>query len=176
MIFCLIRNFQIDLADNIALTDGVKDEIFLTESEDEEDLFSEDDVPSEQSSFDSLDDSVNSESLSEDNCDNDDDKMASEESFAEPIEGKAINSELLSKECLREPNDPEAINTSDGTLTQPESTCHVKTSAVTGTGLQELLQLIDRKLNGQETVVQRSYGTFDRKWRPSMDDEKAAEQ
>jgi hypothetical protein len=52
----------------------------------------------------------------------------------------------------------------------------VKTSAVTGTGLQELLQLIDRKLSGQETVVQRSDGIFDRKWRPSMDSEKAAEQ
>ncbi|KAM0915584.1 hypothetical protein ACQ4PT_010751 [Festuca glaucescens] len=167
---------KIDLVDKTALTDGVEDKIFLTEGEEEEDLFSENDVPSEQSSFDSLDDTVDSESLSEENCENDDDKMASEEPFAEPIEVKAMNSELVPKECFREPNGPEATSTSGDTLTQPESTCHVKTSAVTGTGLQELLQLIDRKLSGQETVVQRSYGIFDRKWKPSMDSEKAAEQ
>ncbi|CAM0875996.1 unnamed protein product [Alopecurus aequalis] len=163
---------KIDLVDNIALTDGVEDEIFLTESE-EEDLFSEDDVPSEQSSFDSLDDTLDLESLSENDCENGDDKLASEESCAEPIGMKTMSSELVPKED----NGPEAISTSGCALTQPESTCHVKTSAVTGTGLQELLQLIDGKLNGQQTVVQRSYGPFDRKWRPgSMDSEKAAEQ
>lgn len=165
---------KIDLVDNIALTDGIEDEIFLTEGEE---VFSEDDVSSEQSSFDSLDDTVDSESLSEKSCENDDDKMASAESIAEPIEMKAMNSELLPKDCFREPNGPEAISTSGCTLTEPVSTCHVKTSAVARTGLQELLQLIDTKLNGQQTVVQRSYGPFDRKWRPSsMDDEKAAEQ
>ena len=168
---------KIDLVDNIALTDGIEDEIFLTEGEEEEDLFSEDDVSSEQSSFDSLDDTVDSESLSEKSCENDDDKMASEESIAEPVEMKAMNSELLPEDRFRESNGPEAISTSACTLTEPVSTCHVKTSAVAGTGLQELLQLIDTKLNGQQTVVQRSYGPFDRKWRPSsMDDEKAAEQ
>ncbi|VAI01982.1 unnamed protein product [Triticum turgidum subsp. durum] len=167
---------KIDLVDNIALTDGIEDEIFLTEGEEEEDLFSEDDVSSEQSSFDSLDDTVDSESLSEKSCENDD-LMASKESIAEPIEMKAVNFELLPEDCFRESNRPEAISTSGCTLTEPVSTCHVKTSAVAGTGLQELLQLIDTKLNGQQTVVQRSYGPFDRKWRPSsMDDEKAAEQ
>ena len=163
--------FQIDLVDNISLTDGVEDKNFLTEGEEEEDLFSEDDVPSEQSSFDSLDDTLDLESLSENYNENGVDKLASEELFDEPIKMKAMT-ELVPKE----PNGPEAISTSGCTLTQPESTCHVKTSAVTGTGLQELLQLIDKKLNGQQTVVQRSYGTFDRKWRPcSMDSEKAAE-
>jgi hypothetical protein len=166
-------DFQIDLVDNIALTDGIEDKIFLTEGEEEEDLFSEDDMPSDQSSFDSLDDTVDLESLSEDNCENGVDKIASEESFAEPIEMKAMNTELVPKE----PNSLEATSTSSCTLTQPESTCHMKTSAVTGIGLQELLQLIDKKLNEQQTVVQRSYGPFDRKWRPSsMDGEKAAEQ
>jgi len=168
---------KIDLVDNIALTEGVEDKIFLTEGEEEEDLFSENDTTSEQSSFDSLDDAVYSESLSEESCENGDDKMGSEESFAEPGEMKAMNSELLPKECFGESNGPEAINTSGCTLTQTESTCHVKTSAVTGIGLQELLQLIDRKLNEKQTVVHRSYGPFDRKWRPSsMDGEKAAEQ
>lgn len=40
---------------------------------------------------------------------------------------------------------------------------HVKTSALTGVGLQELLELIDAKLSAQR-VVERS--SFDRKWRP----------
>uniref|UniRef100_A0A0A9D2R1 Uncharacterized protein n=1 Tax=Arundo donax TaxID=35708 RepID=A0A0A9D2R1_ARUDO len=88
---------------------------------------------------------------------------------------KAVNSELSWKECFGELSGPDA---NGYTSTQPMSTCHVKTSAVTGTGLQELLALIDRKLTEQQTIVQRSYGPFDRKWRPScsIDGEKAAEQ
>ncbi|KAJ1388029.1 P-loop containing nucleoside triphosphate hydrolase [Sesbania bispinosa] len=48
---------------------------------------------------------------------------------------------------------------------------HVKTSAFTGVGLQELLELIDKKLSSQDEklktaqVVERNI--FDRKWRPS---------
>ncbi|XP_061342791.1 GTP-binding protein At3g49725, chloroplastic [Gastrolobium bilobum] len=48
---------------------------------------------------------------------------------------------------------------------------HVKASAIMGIGLQELLELIDKKLSVQDEkskgaqVVERS--TFDRKWRPS---------
>ncbi|PIN13040.1 putative GTP binding protein [Handroanthus impetiginosus] len=62
-----------------------------------------------------------------------------------------------------------------GSRSQPESTCHVKTSAVTGVGLQELLELIDEKL-GSCQVVERSI--FDRKWRPPRreDNEIAIEQ
>ncbi|KAK4754151.1 hypothetical protein SAY87_002255 [Trapa incisa] len=51
----------------------------------------------------------------------------------------------------------------------------VKTSAVTGVGLQELLELMDEKLevlNGRaksEHIVER--GIFDRKWRPPRDGE-----
>lgn len=163
--------------DNNAVTDGVEDDIFLTEGEEEEDLFSEDDVPSEQSSL-SEDDGVSSEYLSAENSEDGDDEMPSKESFAEPVETKAMSSELLSKECFGELHDPKAITTNGCTLTQPISPCHVKTSAVTGTGLQELLELIDRKLMEQQTIVQRSYGPFNRKWRPScsMDGEKAAEQ
>jgi hypothetical protein len=49
--------------------------------------------------------------------------------------------------------------------------------AVAGMGLQELLALIDKKLAEQQTIVHRSYGPFDRKWRPcSMDSDKAAQQ
>lgn len=53
---------------------------------------------------------------------------------------------------------------------QGQSGPHVRTSAITGVGLQELLELIDEKLRIQdekmkaEKVVQR--GVFNRKWRP----------
>lgn len=51
---------------------------------------------------------------------------------------------------------------------RPESLEVVKTSAVTGVGLQELLELIDDKLK-RIRVVERS--SFDRKWRPPRRDE-----
>ncbi|KAL6498175.1 hypothetical protein OROGR_028572 [Orobanche gracilis] len=50
-----------------------------------------------------------------------------------------------------------------GSESQLESTCHVKTSAMTRVGLQELLEIIDDKL-GTCQVVERS--VFNRKWRP----------
>ncbi|CAJ1971273.1 unnamed protein product [Sphenostylis stenocarpa] len=50
---------------------------------------------------------------------------------------------------------------------------HVKTSAITGVGLQELLELIDKKLRVQNKkgaqAVERSI--YDRKWRPSHNQE-----
>lgn len=49
---------------------------------------------------------------------------------------------------------------------QPESTVHIKTSAVTGVGLEELLELIDERLPHVQ-AVERSI--FDRKWRPPRD-------
>ncbi|KAF8674329.1 hypothetical protein HU200_048158 [Digitaria exilis] len=166
---------KIDLVDENAASDGVEDEIFLTEGEEEDDIFSEDDVPSEQSSFDSLDNGAESEYLSEENFEDNKDEVVSKESSAEPSEMKAMNPELSPKECFGELRVPDANGC---TLTQQVPTCHVKTSAVTGIGLQELLALIDRKLTEQQNIVQRSYGPFDRKWRPScsMDGEKAAEQ
>ncbi|KAF8675389.1 hypothetical protein HU200_047755 [Digitaria exilis] len=166
---------KIDLVDENAASDGVEDEIFLTEGEEQDDIFSEDDVPSEQSSFDSLDNGAESEYLSEENFEDNKDEVVSKESSAEPSEMKAMNPELSPKECFGELRVPDANGC---TLTQQVPTCHVKTSAVTGIGLQELLALIDRKLTEQQNIVQRSYGPFDRKWRPScsMDGEKAAEQ
>jgi hypothetical protein len=158
--------------DEKAETDGIEDEIFLTEDE-EEDIFSEDDVPSEQSSLDTLDDRAESEYLSEERPESCDDEVSLKESSAEPTEIKSVNSEPSLKESFGELNS-QYVNVR--TLTEPASTCQVKTSAVTGTGLQELLALIDKKLTEQQTIVQRSYGPFDRKWRPCpMDGEKAAE-
>ena len=69
----------------------------------------------------------------------------------------------------------------DGAIGQ--SGPHVKTSAIMGVGLQELLELIDEKLSAQDEklkaakVVERSI--FERKWRPShtqQDSSIAAEQ
>ncbi|PPD86035.1 hypothetical protein GOBAR_DD17036 [Gossypium barbadense] len=65
---------------------------------------------------------------------------------------------------------------------QPQHVPHVKVSALTGVGLQELLELIDEKLKVQddqlksEKVVGNSY--IDRKWRPPRkeDEEVAVEQ
>ncbi|ONM08832.1 GTP-binding protein At3g49725, chloroplastic isoform X1 [Zea mays] len=164
---------KIDLVDENVKSDGIDDEVFLTEGEQEDDIFSEDDAPSEQTSFDSVDvdDGADSEYLSEENSE-DSNELPSKKSFAEPTEMGAMK-ELSSKECFGELR---VLDTNGHTFPQPASTCHVKTSAVTGTGLQELLALIERKLTEQQTVVQRSYGPFDRKWRPtSMDCEKAAE-
>lgn len=75
-------------------------------------------------------------------------------------------------ECDEEEYDDIACSAQNGALnicqmTEMPPRCHVKTSAVMGVGLQELLQLIDQKLGEQRNVVQRSYGPFDRKWRPS---------
>ncbi|XP_055803673.1 GTP-binding protein At3g49725, chloroplastic isoform X2 [Solanum dulcamara] len=44
-----------------------------------------------------------------------------------------------------------------------ESAPHVKTSALTGVGLQELLELLDEKLKPQKAIEK---DIFDRKWRP----------
>lgn len=171
---------KIDIVDNNDndVTDDIEDEIFLTEGEEdkEEELFSENDVPAEESSFESLDDGTDSEYLSEENLEGNNGEISSS---LEPSEMRAMNSvSSSSKDCFGELCGPETISTDGCSSTQPMSTCHVKTSAVTGTGLQELLELIDKKLTERQTIVERSYGPFDRKWRPSSSvvGEKAAEQ
>ncbi|XP_022740872.1 GTP-binding protein At3g49725, chloroplastic [Durio zibethinus] len=65
---------------------------------------------------------------------------------------------------------------------QPQHVPHVKVSALTGVGLQELLEIIDERLKVQDDklksqeVVESSF--FDRKWRPlrKEDEEVAVEQ
>ncbi|CAN4079817.1 unnamed protein product [Withania somnifera] len=49
------------------------------------------------------------------------------------------------------------------TQLRSESAPHVKTSALTGVGLQELLELLDEKLKPQKIIDK---DIFDRKWRP----------
>lgn len=60
----------------------------------------------------------------------------------------------------------------NGSQCQPENVGpHVKTSSLTGVGLQELLELIDERLEVQK-VVHRS--VFNSKWRPPDADEVVA--
>lgn len=65
----------------------------------------------------------------------------------------------------------------DGTI--GPSGPHVKTSAITGVGLQELLELIDTKLSSQDEKLKGAKvderNLFDRKWRPSRDSSIAVE-
>ncbi|KAF2283803.1 hypothetical protein GH714_015979 [Hevea brasiliensis] len=66
-------------------------------------------------------------------------------------------------------------NSGTETKLQSQAGPHVKISAITGVGLQELLELVDERLKTQDetlkaqNVVER--GFFDRKWRPSRADD-----
>ncbi|XP_039058565.1 GTP-binding protein At3g49725, chloroplastic-like [Hibiscus syriacus] len=74
-------------------------------------------------------------------------------------------------------NDRKALKDSEA---EPQHVPHVKVSALTGVGLQQLLELIDEKLKVQdeqmksEKVVGSSF--VDRKWRPPRKEEVAVEQ
>lgn len=109
--------------------------------------------------------------------DDDDDEMESQLSTAD-AEEETINEVQLddySDGCMSPGYDPDASSIAVDTviidkhhsetfdLDSNSQNLHVKTSAVTGVGLQELLELIDAKLS-THSVVQRS--SFDRKWRP----------
>nr|KYP73301.1 hypothetical protein KK1_005921 [Cajanus cajan] len=75
--------------------------------------------------------------------------------------------DTVDEEAFKKDNDVEK----DGMIGQ--SGPHLKASAITGVGLQELMKLIDEKLSVQNKkgaqVVERS--SFDRKWRPSHNQE-----
>ncbi|KAG8062441.1 hypothetical protein GUJ93_ZPchr0003g16751 [Zizania palustris] len=140
---------KIDIVDSNAVTDGIEDKIFLTEGEEEKDLFSENDVPAEEESFESLDDGTDSEYLSEEDLEDSNDEILYKESSLEHSEMKVMSSESSLKGCAAELHGPEAISSEDGcTSTQPLSTCHVKTSAVTGTGLQEMVKRLQNSRLG----------------------------
>ncbi|XP_072992536.1 GTP-binding protein At3g49725, chloroplastic isoform X2 [Typha latifolia] len=173
---------KIDLLEENRVNEIPDKDEFLAEGKEEEDrAFSEreDDVASELSSGEPLDDDdMASGELSEGSIENSD-EMASELSSAEPVDEDSMVLELSTEECLENFDDQQSTSSKFWEITEPTApSCHVKTSAVMGVGLQELLTLIDEKLNDQKTVVQRSYGPFDRKWRSSCtsDAEKAAEQ
>ncbi|OAY63656.1 GTP-binding protein, chloroplastic [Ananas comosus] len=143
------------------------------EGEEDEETFPEvdDDMATELSSGEVIDGNRN-------------DDMASMRSSEEDVEDLDDMASGLSATEEHMGNFDEQVSESESTKqweVRTESTksgCHVRTSAVTGIGLQELLSLIDEKLNEQKPVVQRSFGPFDRKWRPSYaeHDEKVAEQ
>lgn len=77
-------------------------------------------------------------------------------------------------DCLVESNNKKDTKESHETW----ASNRVKTSAVTAVGLQELLYLLDKKLNLDKLSEQNTFGPYDRKWRPSYsaDVEEATEQ
>lgn len=68
--------------------------------------------------------------------------------------------------------DQKSAPAAKGSQPQSESTGHLRTSAVTGVGLQQLLELIDDKLKPCQ-VVERS-SIFDQKWRPPRKEDSEA--
>lgn len=57
----------------------------------------------------------------------------------------------------------EVISSETQSVSESATATHVKTSALTGVGLQELLELFDERLKPQKTIEKN---IFDRKWRP----------
>ncbi|XP_010939343.1 GTP-binding protein At3g49725, chloroplastic [Elaeis guineensis] len=177
---------KIDLVDkNMGAGEFLDQHDCLGEGEEEEDgEFSvENDMASEFSSGKLIDeDDMVSELSQEENQENVDD-MAPEFSD-EPIGEDDKASELSAEEGLEDLDEQEAESPVEWKMTDPaiHNESHnpncVQTSAVMGIGLQELLNLIDKKLNTQTPSEQEKFGPYDRKWRPSYaaDGEKAAEQ
>ncbi|KAG1366676.1 GTP-binding protein, chloroplastic [Cocos nucifera] len=177
---------KIDLVDkDIGAGEFLDQDDCLGEGEEEEDgEFSvENDAASEFSSGKLIDeDDMVSELSQEENQENVDD-MAPEFSD-EPIDEDDMASELSAEESLEDLDKQEAESPVEWKMRDPaihnesnNPNC-VQTSAVMGIGLQELLNLIDEKLNTQKPSEQEKVGPYDRKWRPSYvaDGEKAAEQ
>lgn len=90
-------------------------------------------------------------------------------------------------ECWNTQNDRQAKTSNEWEVTknsqsQPQHIPHVKVSALTGVGLQVLLEIIDERLKVQDEklksqkVVENSF--FDKKWRPphKEDEDVAVEQ
>ncbi|KAK1300310.1 GTP-binding protein [Acorus calamus] len=110
------------------------------------------------------------------------DEKPSELSYEEPIfeDGMAVE---LSSEDGQSTIDGDQKTKSSEMVNEEADQLHqkvqrVKTSAVTGVGLQELLHLIDEKLDETKSSDKRILEPFNHKWRPSysLDSEKAAEQ
>lgn len=170
---------------NIGAGEFLDQDDCLGEGEEEEDgKFSEveNDMASELSPEPIDEDDMVSELSQEQNQENFDDMAA--EFSDEPIAEDDMASDLSAEEGLEDIDEQEAGSPVDWKMTDPailnesnKPNC-VRTSAVMGVGLQELLNLIDEKLNAQKPSEQDKFGPYDKKWRPSytVDDEKAAEQ
>ncbi|XP_038990080.1 uncharacterized protein LOC103704272 [Phoenix dactylifera] len=177
---------KIDLVDkNIGAGEFLGQDDCLGEGEEQEDgEFSEaeNDMASELPSGEPInEDDMVSELSQEENQENVDDMTP--ELSDEPIDEDDMASELSAEEGLQDLDEQEAESPVDWKMTGPairneskNPNC-VQTSAVMGIGLQELLNLIDEKLNTQKPSPQEKIGPYDRKWRPyAADGEKAAEQ
>jgi len=98
-----------------------------------------------------------------------------EDGFAPNQEAHSMASDLSSEESLESVDHQEAVSFGQQRMAALKASDAkgeiVKTSAVMGVGLHELLHVIDKKLSEQKTIVTRSLGPFDRKWRPSSSTE-----
>ncbi|CAL0322864.1 unnamed protein product [Lupinus luteus] len=147
---------EIDATNNFSEEDDVKCETIAETEKDDADRISD----AENEGTDAIDNhNVNYEAMEEKEDYSDgwlyEDTLVDEDDFRSPItvadqqnESSNENS-IAKKDSLIGPSGP-----------------HVKTSAIMGVGLQELLGLIDKKLSklNPAQVVERSI--FDRKWRP----------
>lgn len=94
-----------------------------------------------------------------------------EDGFNSNQDEHIMASDLSSEKNLENIHDQESLEQkgmTDLDISPDVKDGHVKTSAVTRVGLQELLNVIDKKLSRQISYVTRSLGPFDRKWRPSF--------
>ncbi|XP_042492646.1 GTP-binding protein At3g49725, chloroplastic [Macadamia integrifolia] len=128
---------------------------YLGEGEDDEvSSFSEageDDVVSEMSPSESIDEDDGASELS------------SPESVQPLGDEQGDGMEDLETRDEHQGESPEAWKTTSNPGSEFQGLQHVETSSITGVGLQELLYLIDEKLKIQKTVKRE---TLDRKWRP----------
>ncbi|KAJ3672816.1 hypothetical protein LUZ60_006190 [Juncus effusus] len=150
-------NNMIEVWNKIDLTDESfqADEAFEDEETEVDDVASDGDVAVD-------DDMADDVMSSSETLDGEDDEMECEEELFEEEEEEDYDDD-----------DDESSNSSDkkkGEMTEMPLSCHVKTSAIMGVGLQELLELIEERLE-EKNVVQRNLGPFDRKWRPSYNTE-----
>ncbi|KAJ1697215.1 hypothetical protein LUZ63_005727 [Rhynchospora breviuscula] len=146
---------KIDLSEeNVGGIESVEadDEEYLTEADNDYEEVSEE--YNEDEEEDELSEFSSSESLDDDDDDSNCHYSGNMEYSEEEYDGIAPSVQSRGQDICQ--------------MTEMSRGCHVKTSAVMGVGLQELLQLIDQKLEEQRNVVQRSFGFFDRKWRPSL--------
>ncbi|KAJ6813614.1 uncharacterized protein M6B38_142330 [Iris pallida] len=168
---------KIDLLDkNIGDDETLNQDEYLSEVEEEENL-DEDECQLE---------GEGEENLEEDECLTGGEARESEGegdgSFSgdKLTQGK-IMSELSSEEDMESIEDQHPYSHKQQEMTGMTGPCevksaeHLETSAVTGVGLQELLTLIDEKLSTQSSIVTRSLGPLDRKWRPTYTADTAKE-
>ncbi|KAL5707204.1 hypothetical protein ACHQM5_025283 [Ranunculus cassubicifolius] len=134
-------------------TEAESEEADITEAENKEECLTE--VENEEGSLSETEDPIEEEEEEEERTAVDDEEEEEEDDLEN---WKAVDDSSM---CKREVDHKEVSDSQDGVK--------VETSAVMGVGLQELLTLIDEKLNKHNVVERHDTSTFNRKWRPPRD-------